>query len=131
MKILISKIKMKLGLLDLPNDVLFCIISNGDCRMIHYLMKTSTKIKKMIVDNLFSKNNFSYYSSLNEPQRRQEFGTNAYLRNGAIYLTKVSFYDRVNNIKYSHDFIMNYNCTKMKPIKIMQGFIISDSFGCT
>ena len=42
-------------------------------------------------------------------------------------LTKVSFNDRVNNIKYSHDFIMNYNCTKMKPIKIMQGFIISDS----
>ena len=65
MKILISKIKMKFGLLDLPNDVLFCIISNGDCRMIHYLMKTSTKIKKMIVDNLFSKNNLSYYSSLN------------------------------------------------------------------
>ena len=22
---------------------------------------------------------------------------------------------------------MNYNCTKMKPIKIMQGFILSDS----
>lgn len=42
-------------------------------------------------------------------------------------ITKVSVYDRVNNIVYTHDYIMNYNCTKMKPIKIMQGFILSDS----
>ncbi len=41
--------------------------------------------------------------------------------------TKVSVYDRVNNKYYSHHYIMNYNCTKMKPIKIMQGFILSDS----
>ena len=42
-------------------------------------------------------------------------------------ITKVSVIDRVNNIVYSHDYIMNYNCTKMKPIKIMQGLILSDS----
>ena len=40
---------------------------------------------------------------------------------------KVSFYDRKNNITYSHDDILKYKCTKMKPIKIMQGFFIDDT----
>ena len=40
---------------------------------------------------------------------------------------KVSFYDKKNNIIYSHNDILNYNCTKMKPIKIMQGFFIDDT----
>ena len=40
---------------------------------------------------------------------------------------KVSFYDKKNNITYSHDDILKYNCTKMKPIKIMQGFFIDDT----
>ena len=56
---------MNHNLLYLPDDILFCIISKGDCKMIHYLMKTSKKFKSMIVSNLFNKNYLSYNCSLN------------------------------------------------------------------
>lgn len=75
-----------------PNDILksIDIAKNNNCDTVVSVFNSNkfhpSKVKKM------SKHGFlkPYYSSLNEPQRRQEFETNAYLRNGAIYLTKRS-----------------------------------------
>ena len=66
------------------------IANNSNCDSVVSVFNSNkfhpSKVKKI------SKNGFlkQYYSLLDEPKRRQEFGTNAYLRNGAIYLTKRS-----------------------------------------
>ena len=66
------------------------IAKNNNCDTVVSVFNSNkfhpSKVKKISKDGFLK----SYYSSLNEPQRRQEFGTNAYLRNGAIYLTKRS-----------------------------------------
>jgi len=61
-------------------------------------------------------------SSLNTYCKDKEF-CNVYQKNK----TKVSFYDKVNNIYYTHDYIMKYNDTTMKPIKIMIGIFLPDT----
>ena len=82
--------------------------------MIHYLMKTSTKIKKMIVDNLFSKNNLSYYSSLNlgEIVNSTIVNENTIENSNFIDLLHITYFISTNysdSFKWNNIYLLIYN----------------------